>query len=192
MHFCFTRKIVMLACCTAIAFTASSAYLLAQDHGMAPANSMGGDHGKLAGDKPMMAGPMTGDMMAGAMKSMKDVTSADLAKLMVMQKMAMQFCADEKCTAMMSDPATMKLMDEARKMAMDPAQMAAMRDAIMKDPAMMKLVMTAAMVDVGMMKAGMGGNMMGDDKGMMGGNSMGGTTKPSGDMKPGGDMKPKM
>jgi hypothetical protein len=209
MHFCFTRKIVTIACCAAIAVTASSAYLLAQDHGMAPANSMGGDHGMapansmggdhgmMAGDKPMMAGPMSGDMMMSTMKSMKDVTAADLAKMMVMQKMAMQLCTDEKCMAMCKDdPAVAKSLADAAKMAADPKQMAAIADEISKDPAMMKMVVTASMAHMQMMQAGMtggmGGNMMGGDHGMMGGHDMGGTTKPSGDMKPGGDMKPKM
>ena len=142
-------------------------------YGEAP---MAGDKGAMAGngmatDKAMA--PMNDMAMNDAMSMMKDAVKDDagkmkmsegLAKMMVMHQMAMQMCTDEKCMASMKDPAMMKVVDDAKKMAADPEKMAAMRDAIMKDPAAMKMTMMMSTAASAMMKdmpaSGMDGGKM--------------------------------
>jgi hypothetical protein len=103
--------------------------------------------------------------------------TSDLAKLMVMHKMAAQMCTDEKCVMMMKDADTTKIMDDATKMAADVDKMKMMEDAVMKDPAAMKSLMMMCMNRMaGMREHAMDGKMDGSkmEGGAMQGGMMGG------------------
>ena len=131
--------------CTAIA---AAGYFLAPAHAEPMKDDM----------KPAMTMPdkMMSDQMMMAKDGMKDDAAKmqmthDLAKMMVMHQMAMQMCADDKCAAMMKEPGMTAMADDAKKMAADPAKMAAMRDEISKDPAMMRMTMMMSMAHASMM-----------------------------------------
>jgi hypothetical protein len=87
----------------------------------------------------------------------------DMAKLMVMDKMAMQMAMDPSFTQMlrqtMADPKMKQVHEDARKLADDPAQMAKIRQEITADPKAMHMVMHQAavmsMMHDGMMHEGM-------------------------------------
>ena len=105
----------------------------------------------------MMSDPMM--KMKDAMKddASKMTMTQDLAKMMVMHQMAMQMCMDGKCQKMMSDdPATVKMMEDAKAMAGDAEKMKMMRDQISNDPEAMKQVMMMTLAQSMMMKDKMG------------------------------------
>lgn len=86
-------------------------------------------------------------MMAGDQNQAMQMTS-DMAKMMVIDHMAMQMAMDPKFKQMsmqaMSDANMKKVHDDAKKMAEDPAQMAKMQQEVMADPKMMQMVMHMA------------------------------------------------
>ena len=127
---------------------------------------MADDHMKMATehmDKMKM-------MAADPAQSMQMVS--DMARMIVMDHMAMQMAMDPKFKQIsmqsMSDANMKKVHDDAKKMAEDPARMAKMQQEIMADPKMMMVVMHVAekmsMVHDAMMHEGMMQDGMKDSK----------------------------
>jgi hypothetical protein len=135
---------------------------------------MSGDHTAMHGDSMKMS-PQDMKMASQQMDEMKmkaadhpQEMEADMAKLIVMDKMAMQMAMDPSFTQMlrqtMADPKMKQVHQDARKMVDDPAQMAKIRQEITADPRAMHMVMHQAalmsMMHDGMMHEG----SMKDDK----------------------------
>jgi hypothetical protein len=133
-----------------------------------------GDHMAMHGDSMKMS-PEDMKMASQQMDQMKmkaadqpQEMAADMAKLMVMDKMAVQMAMDPSFTKMlrqnMADPKMKQVREGARNMADDPAEMAKIRQEIMADPNAMHMVVHQAavmsMMHDGMMHQG----MMKDDK----------------------------
>ncbi|HSZ59065.1 MAG TPA: hypothetical protein VK797_25715 [Tepidisphaeraceae bacterium] len=125
-----------------------------------------GDHMKMSGDSMMKMSPEEMKMAGEHMDKMKMMaaehpqeTASDIARMMVMDKMAMHMAMDPSFLHMlqqsMSDPNMKKVHEDARKMAEDPAQMAKIKQQIMDDPKAMQIVMHLAMTNSGMMHHGM-------------------------------------
>ena len=134
------------------------------------------DHMKMSTDSMMKMSPDEMKMAGEHMDKMKMMaaehpqeTAADMARLMVMDKMAMHMAMDPTFSHMlqqtMSDPNVKKVHEDARKLAEDPAQMAKIKQQIMEDPKAMQMVMHLAMMNSGMMHHNMTQEgMMKDDK----------------------------
>jgi hypothetical protein len=146
-------------------------------------DKMSGDHMAVHGDSMKMS-PEEMKMAGQHMDQMKmmaaehpEEAAAGMARLMVMDKMAMSMAMDPAFLHMlqqsMSDPNTRKVHEDARKMADDPAQMAKLKQQIMDDPKAMHVVMHWAaqmammrdgMMHEGMMKDGKMKDMAGEKK----------------------------
>src|SRR5947209_1627089 len=146
------RKSLLAAALAAAACSVRSRFVLAADERMA------GDHMKMASEK-MAAEQMDKMKMMAADQAQAHEMTAQLARLMVMDRMAMQMAMDPKFKQMsmqtMSDPNMKMVHDEARKMADDPALTTKLQQEIMSDPKDMRMVMhmahTMAMMHDGMM-----------------------------------------
>jgi hypothetical protein len=92
---------------------------------------------------------MTDAKMMAADPAQSAMMAKDMAKMMVMDHMAEMLAKDEACKqacmAAMSDPAMMKVHEQAAAMAKDPEQMKKLQDEIAADPASMKMVMHESM-----------------------------------------------
>jgi hypothetical protein len=150
------RKSFLAAALTAAVCSVGSRFVVAADE------KMSGDHMKMAGEQ------MDKMKMMAADQAQAHEMAAEMARLMVMDHMAMQIAMDPKFKQMsmqsMSDPNMKMVHDDAKKMADDPALMAKMQQEIMSDPRDMRFVMhmahTMTMMHDGMMHDG----MMHDDK----------------------------
>jgi hypothetical protein len=135
----FVAAALALAFCTAGPRTA----VWAQDQ-------MADDHMKMADDDHMkMASDQMDKMkMMAADDAQAQQMTADMAKMMVMDHMAMQMVMDPKFKDMamqsMNDPNMKKVHDDAKAMADDPAQMAKIQQDITADPKSMQMVMHMA------------------------------------------------
>jgi hypothetical protein len=104
---------------------------------------------KMAGDHMKMASEQMDKMkMMAADQAQAQQMTADMAKMMVMDHMAMQMAMDPKFKDMamqtMNDENVKKVHDDAKAMADDPAQMAKMQQDVMADPKSMQMVMHMA------------------------------------------------
>jgi hypothetical protein len=132
----FTRKsIIAAALAVGVGAVGPRAVVWAQD-------KTADDHKKMTDDhmdrmKMMAAGPAQTRQM-----------TADLARMMVMDRMAMQMAMDPTFKAMatqsMNDANMKKVHDDAKAMADDPAQMARIRQEVTADPKAMESVMHMA------------------------------------------------
>ena len=131
-----------------------------------------GDSRKMSPEEMKMAGEHMDKMKMMASEHPQE-TAADMARMMVIDKMAMHMAMDPRFLHMlqqsMSDPNLNKVHEDARKMAEDPMQMAKMKQQIMDDPKAMQMVMhmagTMAMIHGVMMHDGMMDHgMMKDDR----------------------------
>lgn len=135
---------------------------------------MSSDDKMISGDSMKMT-PAEMKMAGDHMDKMKMMASehpqemaADMARMMVMNRMAMQMAMDPSFLQMlqhsMSDPDMKKAHEDAQKMADDPEQMAKMKQQIMDDPKAMQMVMHLAGTMAMMHADTMGHGMMKDDK----------------------------
>ena len=132
------------------------------DHKMIPTDSM-----KMSPEEMKMAGEHMDKMKAMASEHPQE-TAADMAKMMVIDKMATHMAMDPSFHGMlqqsMSDPNMKKVHEDAKNMAESPAELAKIKQQIMDDPKAMQMVMhmagTMAMTHGGMMEH----KMMKDDK----------------------------
>ena len=123
---------------------------------------MSGDSMKISPEEMKMSGEHMDKMKMMASEHPQEM-AADMARMMVMDKMAMHMAMDPSFMHMldqsMNDPKMKMAHDDAKKMAEDPAQMAKMKQQIMDDPKAMQMVMhmagTMAMMHGGMMDHGM-------------------------------------
>jgi hypothetical protein len=140
----------------------------AQDKMSGDHMAMHGDSMKMSPEEMKMAGQHMDQMKMMAAEHPQE-TAADMARLMVMDKMAMHMAMDPAFVHMlqqsMSDLNTKKVHEDARKMAEDPAQMAKIKQQIMDDPKAMQMVMHSAARMAMMHEAMMHDSMM--HEGMM-------------------------
>lgn len=156
---------VALTVCAAVLF-AKAQEKASGDHKMMSHGSM-----KMLPEEMKMAGEHMDKLKMKASEHPAEM-AADMARMMVMDKMAMHMATDPSFLHMldqtMSDPNMREVHDEARKMAQDPAQVAKITQQIADDPMAMGMVMhlarTMAMMHGGMMHDGkMGHSMMKDN-----------------------------
>jgi hypothetical protein len=160
-----TRKWFPLAT-LAVVLCAVVAWTRAEEK-MSGDHMMKGDSMKMSPEETKMAGDQMDKMKTMATDHPQDM-AADVAKLLVMDKMAMQMSMDPSFMASlrqsMSDPNMKSVHEDAQKMADDPAQMAKIRDEIMADPKAMHMVMHQAAMMSSMHGGMMHQGMMTDEK----------------------------